>query len=102
MPTTVDAQEETGPGVRSVNNYTRPEGQNVGNFMTDRSSSRVLAPPGGKSSVNFFGGTAPSQLVGVDDGARLGELPFESRESVVDTTREVDLLTLELGTSRPR
>jgi hypothetical protein len=33
------------------NNYTRPEGQNVGNYMTDRNSSRVLAPPGGKSQV---------------------------------------------------
>ena len=28
------------------NNYGRPEGQNVGNFLTDRNSSRVLAPPG--------------------------------------------------------
>lgn len=35
------------------NNYTRPEGQNVGNFLTDRNSSRVLAPPGGGSSIIF-------------------------------------------------
>lgn len=28
------------------NNYSRPEGQNVGNFITDRPTSRVLAPPG--------------------------------------------------------
>lgn len=35
------------------NNYTRPEGQNVGNFLTDRNSSRVLAPPGGGSSIVF-------------------------------------------------
>lgn len=35
------------------NNYTRPEGQNVGNFLTDRNSSRVLAPPGGGSSITF-------------------------------------------------
>ena len=47
----------------SVNNYARPEGQNVGNFVTDRSSSRVLAPPGGKSSVHFFGETTPSATV---------------------------------------
>lgn len=47
----------------SVNNYARPEGQNVGNFVTDRSSSRVLAPPGGKSSVHFFGQTTPSKAV---------------------------------------
>lgn len=35
------------------NNYHRPAGQNVGNFMTDRSSSRVLAPPGGSSQITF-------------------------------------------------
>jgi SPIRAL1-like protein len=35
------------------NNYTRPDGQNVGNFLTDRNSSRVLAPPGGGSSIVF-------------------------------------------------
>ncbi len=33
------------------NNYGRPEGQNVGNFLTDRNSSRVLAPPGERPSV---------------------------------------------------
>ena len=38
-----------------VNNYSRPEGQNVGNFMTDRNSSRVLNPPGGLSSISFGG-----------------------------------------------
>jgi SPIRAL1-like protein len=35
------------------NNYARPEGQNVGNFLTDRASSRVLAPPGGASQISF-------------------------------------------------
>jgi SPIRAL1-like protein len=35
------------------NNYGRADGQNVGNFMTGRSSSRVLAPPGGGSSFSF-------------------------------------------------
>ncbi|KAK9864519.1 hypothetical protein WJX84_004413 [Apatococcus fuscideae] len=38
----------------SSNNYTRPEGQNVGNHITGRPSSRVLAPPGGGSQI-FFG-----------------------------------------------
>jgi len=37
------------------NNYSRPEGQNVGNFMTERNSSRVLNPPGGKSQIRFGG-----------------------------------------------
>jgi SPIRAL1-like protein len=35
------------------NNYARPGGQNVGNFLTDRTSSRVLAPPGGGSQITF-------------------------------------------------
>ena len=35
------------------NNYVRPEGQNVGNFITDRPSSRVLAPPGGGSNITL-------------------------------------------------
>ena len=37
----------------SNNNYVRSEGQNVGNFLTSRPTSRVLAPPGGKSSITF-------------------------------------------------
>ena len=35
------------------NNYNRSEGQNVGNFITDKPSSRVLAPPGGGSQICF-------------------------------------------------
>ncbi len=35
------------------NNYHRSEGQNVGNFLTDRNSSRVMAPPGGRSNITF-------------------------------------------------
>lgn len=41
--------------VNPGNNYSRPEGQNVGNFLTDRSTSRVLAPPGGTSQISFGG-----------------------------------------------
>lgn len=43
----------TGLGNREVNNYSRSGGQNVGNFLSDRPSSRVLAPPGGASQVSF-------------------------------------------------
>ena len=35
------------------NNYHRSEGQNVGNFMSGRNSSRVSAPPGGHSNITF-------------------------------------------------
>lgn len=42
------------PSGAAINNYGRPAGQqNVGNFITDRPSSKVLAPPGGGSSVSF-------------------------------------------------
>uniref|UniRef100_A0A7R9V5W1 SAP domain-containing protein n=1 Tax=Chlamydomonas euryale TaxID=1486919 RepID=A0A7R9V5W1_9CHLO len=42
------------------NNYSRPGGQNVGNFLTDRASSRVLAPPGGGSQI-VFGDEGPQR-----------------------------------------
>eukprot|EP00897_Mesotaenium_endlicherianum_P008293 jgi/Mesen1/7492/ME000039S06701 len=42
---------------RDFNNYARSEGQNTGNFITDRPSSRVLSAPGGSSSIGYlFGG----------------------------------------------
>lgn len=43
------------------NNYSRPDGQNCGNFLTDRPSSRVLAAPGGGSSI-VFGDDAGSTI----------------------------------------
>lgn len=46
-------------GAATGNNYYRSEGQNVGNFMTDRPSSRVLAPPGGGSQISFGAESAP-------------------------------------------
>jgi SPIRAL1-like protein len=56
-----DAACNAGPAKEAVsgdmgvlkNNYVRPEGQNVGNFITDRPSSRVLAPPGGGSNISL-------------------------------------------------
>ncbi len=37
-----------------INNYQRPGGnQNLGNKITGRPSSKVLAPPGGKSQITF-------------------------------------------------
>lgn len=47
------AKQEEGNNANKRNNYGRPEGQNVGNFLTDRNSSRVLAPPGGASQISF-------------------------------------------------
>jgi len=37
----------------SSNAYANGTNQNVGNFITDRSSTRIHAPPGGRSSITF-------------------------------------------------
>lgn len=44
------------------NNFSRPEGQNVGNFLGARPSSRVLAAPGGASNISL-GGEPPAGSV---------------------------------------
>lgn len=54
------------------NNFGRPDGQNVGNFLGARPSSRVLAAPGGSS--NFaFGNEAPTHLAASQAHARNAE-----------------------------
>ncbi|EYU42122.1 hypothetical protein ABFS82_05G004400 [Erythranthe guttata] len=41
----------------TTNNYVRADGQNTGNFITDRRSTKVQAAPGGGSSLGYlFGG----------------------------------------------
>lgn len=51
-----------GEAQKGNNNYARPGGQNTGNFMTDRNSSRVLQVPGGASSICFGNeNAAPSE-----------------------------------------
>lgn len=67
----VNAHTVAGPGnsffnggeaQKGNNNYARPGGQNTGNFMTDRNSSRVLQAPGGASSICFGNeNAAPSE-----------------------------------------
>ncbi|KAK3253154.1 hypothetical protein CYMTET_37582 [Cymbomonas tetramitiformis] len=52
-PGEVDGVNSLGQASGSSNSYARPDGQNCGNFLTDRNSSRVLAPPGGGSSITF-------------------------------------------------
>ncbi|KAJ9505667.1 hypothetical protein QJQ45_026705 [Haematococcus lacustris] len=53
------SSEDTAHG-KACNNYVRPAGQNVGNFLTERNSSRVLAPPGGASQICFGSSDAPA------------------------------------------
>ncbi|XP_042413617.1 protein SPIRAL1-like 3 [Zingiber officinale] len=37
-----------------ANNYQRADGQNCGNFITERPSTKVQAAPGGGSSLGFL------------------------------------------------
>eukprot|EP00250_Pteridium_aquilinum_P009419 c18657_g2_i2 orf=373-744(-) len=55
--TTPDPNVAAGQLVSNMNNYHRAEGQNTGNFITDRPSTKVHAAPGGGSSLGYlFGG----------------------------------------------
>ncbi|CAK9176907.1 unnamed protein product [Ilex paraguariensis] len=38
------------------NNYHRAQGQNLGNFITDRPTTKVHSPPGGGSSLGYLFG----------------------------------------------
>lgn len=53
-----DVNKQIAAGVTSqTNNYHRADGQNTGNFLTDRPSTKVHAAPGGGSSLGYlFGG----------------------------------------------
>mmetsp|Transcript_37105 Transcript_37105/g.94291 ORF Transcript_37105/g.94291 Transcript_37105/m.94291 type:complete len:361 (+) Transcript_37105:81-1163(+) len=46
-------QQAVGGGQVSSNRYASGGNQNCGNMLTEKPSSRVLAPPGGKSSFSF-------------------------------------------------
>ncbi|XP_042502358.1 protein SPIRAL1-like 2 [Macadamia integrifolia] len=41
---------------KNANNYFRADGQNSGNFITDRPSTKVHAAPGGGSSLGYLFG----------------------------------------------
>ncbi|KAJ4831849.1 hypothetical protein Tsubulata_017515 [Turnera subulata] len=45
----------------SANNYFRAEGQNCGNFLTDRPTTKVHAAPGGGSSLDYLFGGEPKK-----------------------------------------
>ncbi|KAG2261563.1 hypothetical protein Bca52824_068642 [Brassica carinata] len=52
-PATIN--KEIPAGIKTpVNNYARAEGQNTGNFLTDRPSTKVHAAPGGGSSLDYL------------------------------------------------
>ncbi|GLT25181.1 hypothetical protein SLA2020_003270 [Shorea laevis] len=41
----------------NANNYFRADGQNCGNFLTDRPTTKVHAAPGGSSSLDYLFGS---------------------------------------------
>ncbi|XP_039132805.1 protein SPIRAL1-like 1 [Dioscorea cayenensis subsp. rotundata] len=56
---TADKYKQIPAGIQghTTNNYFRADGQNTGNFITDRPSTKVHAAPGGGSSLDYlFGG----------------------------------------------
>uniref|UniRef100_A0A0D9XUC2 Protein SPIRAL1-like 1 n=1 Tax=Leersia perrieri TaxID=77586 RepID=A0A0D9XUC2_9ORYZ len=60
-PSTVEKMKGIPAGIHSTqsNNYFRAQGQNCGNFLTDRPSTKVHAAPGGGSSLDYlFGGNS--------------------------------------------
>ena len=52
-PGTTRGRENNNNNKNNNNSYARATSQNVGNFLTERPTSRVLAPPGGASSGIF-------------------------------------------------
>ncbi|KAK4760422.1 hypothetical protein SAY87_005315 [Trapa incisa] len=60
QPASADVPKDIPAGIHSTssNNYIRADGQNAGNFITDRPSTKVHAEPGGGSSLGYlFGGS---------------------------------------------
>ncbi|KAK8486387.1 hypothetical protein V6N13_005199 [Hibiscus sabdariffa] len=60
-PQAADRTKQIPAGINSTssNNYLRADGQNTGNFITDRPSTKVHAAPGGGSSLNYLFGGGP-------------------------------------------
>ncbi|XP_022773249.1 protein SPIRAL1-like 5 [Durio zibethinus] len=53
-PNKLSSQKQTEKNV--TNNYHRAQGQNSGNFITDRPSTKVKSVPGGDSSLGYLFG----------------------------------------------
>ncbi|XP_009800170.1 protein SPIRAL1-like 1 [Nicotiana tabacum] len=58
----VDAAKQIPAGIQSTHsfNHFRRDGQNTGNFITDRPSTKVHAAPGGGSSLGYLFGDGSS------------------------------------------
>ncbi|KAL6983322.1 hypothetical protein U1Q18_016710 [Sarracenia purpurea var. burkii] len=56
QPVDVSKQIPAGINSNAANNYFRADGQNSGNFITDRPSTKIQAAPGGGSSLGYLFG----------------------------------------------
>ena len=65
------------------------EGQNVGNFLTDRPSSRVLAAPGGASQI-IFGDGAPAAAKVAPAAAKAAPAVAKVAPALPDTSQVRD------------
>ncbi|GAV61444.1 hypothetical protein CFOL_v3_04971 [Cephalotus follicularis] len=61
QPVDITKQIPAGINSSSSNNYMRADGQNSGNFLTDRPSTKVHAAPGGGSSLGYLFGSGPGE-----------------------------------------
>ncbi|KAL8150216.1 LOW QUALITY PROTEIN: hypothetical protein V2J09_020024 [Rumex salicifolius] len=61
----VDITKQVPAGINSsnANNYFRADGQNCGNFITDRPSTKVHAAPGGGSSLDYLFGGGMNKII---------------------------------------
>ncbi|RDX60171.1 Protein SPIRAL1-like 1, partial [Mucuna pruriens] len=59
----IDKQIPAGIPGSLKNNYHRADGQNCGNFLTDRPSTKVHAAPGGGSSLDYLFGGPPGNKI---------------------------------------
>lgn len=57
VPQAVDGRTPAGTPGNLTNNYFRADGQNCGNFITDRPSTKVHAAPGGGSQLDYLFGS---------------------------------------------
>ncbi|KAL1190752.1 Protein SPIRAL1-like 5 [Cardamine amara subsp. amara] len=56
VDSTGDDKASEKPKISNNNNYQRAHGQNSGNFLTDRPTTKVKSVPGGGSSLGYLFG----------------------------------------------
>jgi len=73
--------------------------QNLGNFMTDRNSSRVLAPPGGKSQISLSDGSGDQAPPPVKQHFAVPEAPMYAQIHAAAAVSQVRWRRADTGVS---